>query len=79
METAVREARVTGDRIILDGTTIEEIQDVHRETLVLVVDKVNELIAEYETKKQRQAEEHAAQLAKHKNRVRDVGSKISFD
>ncbi len=72
-------ARVSGDRVILDGTTIKEVQDVHRETLILVVDKVNELIAEYETKKQRKAEAEADQVAKHKENLQKIGSNISFD
>jgi hypothetical protein len=57
----------------------KRVQDVHRETLILVVDKVNELIAEYETKKQRKAEAEAAQVAKHKENVQKIGSNISFD
>jgi len=72
-------ARVTGDRIVLDGTTIEEVHNFHRETLVIVVDKVNELIAEYDTRKQQRAEADAAQLAKHKEQVREVGKKVTFD
>ncbi|MBU0639383.1 MAG: toll/interleukin-1 receptor domain-containing protein [Planctomycetes bacterium] len=39
-------ARVQGDRIILDGTTIEEVRDTHRATLRLVVDAVNDKIAQ---------------------------------
>jgi hypothetical protein len=38
-------AYVLGDRIILDGTTVEEIEKYHRETLRLVVDRVNGLVA----------------------------------
>jgi TIR domain len=72
-------ARVSGDRVILDGTTIEEVQNVHRETLVLVVNRVNELIEEYEAKKQRQAEAEAAKLAKHRNQVNELGRKITFE
>ena len=37
--------RVVGDRIILDGTTVEEIEQVHRETLRIVVDRVNAVVA----------------------------------
>lgn len=71
--------RVSGDRVILDGTTIEEVQNVHRETLILVVDRVNELVAEYEAKKRRQEEADAAKLANHKKQVSDLGRKIRFD
>ena len=34
-------ARVQGDQIILTGTTIEEVKEVHRETLILTVEHVN--------------------------------------
>ena len=36
-----RIASVLGDQIILDGTTIEEVRDYHRETLLLCVQKAN--------------------------------------
>ena len=39
-------ASVVGDRIILDGTTVEEIEKHHRDTLTVVVERVNNLIAE---------------------------------
>lgn len=34
-------ASVVGDKIILDGTTIEEVRDYHRKTLLLCVDEAN--------------------------------------
>jgi hypothetical protein len=34
-------ARIQGDCIILDGTTIEEVRDTHRATLVLCVEDAN--------------------------------------
>ena len=49
-------ARVSGDRIILDGTTIEEVERYHQETLLAVLDRVNQLIAEHEERKRREAE-----------------------
>ncbi len=36
--------RVVGDRIILDGTTMEEIEQYHGATLRIVVDRVNALL-----------------------------------
>lgn len=36
-----RIASVVGDEIILDGTTIEEVRDYHRETLMLCIEKTN--------------------------------------
>ena len=35
-------ARVESDKIILDGTTIEEVKQYHRDTLILCVEKTNE-------------------------------------
>lgn len=72
-------AHVSGDRIILDGTTMEEVKDVHRDTLVLVINKVNEIIAEYEGNQQRRAEAEAARLAEHEDKVRDIGKNIDFE
>ena len=34
-------ARIEGDCIILDGTTIEEVRDTHRATLILCVEDAN--------------------------------------
>ena len=38
-------ASVIGDRIILNGTTVEEIEKYHRDTLRVVVERVNALMA----------------------------------
>jgi hypothetical protein len=35
-------ARIDGDCIVLDGTTIEEVRDTHRATLVLCVEDANQ-------------------------------------
>lgn len=40
-------ARISGDRIILDGTTVEEVARTHQATLRLVVDKTNAEHAEH--------------------------------
>jgi hypothetical protein len=55
-------ARVIGDRIVLTRTTIEEVQQTHRETLKLVVDTVNE---EYERLARKH---HAIEAAKTQER-----------
>jgi hypothetical protein len=71
-------AHLSGDRIILDGTTIEEVRDVHRETLILCVDKANEIIQEHEAKKQRVQEAEAKRKADHQSNVRDISNQIDF-
>ncbi len=71
-------ARVSGDRIVLDGTTVEEVRDVHRETLILCVKKANELVADFEAKKLRAKQSKEQQEAVHRNKVTDIGSQIEF-
>ncbi len=71
-------ARVSGDRIILDGTTIEDVHDVHRETLILCVDKANEIIEEHEAKKRRAQEVEAKRKGDHQKNVRDIANRIDF-
>lgn len=53
-------ASVFGDKIILDGTTIEEVRDYHRDTLLLCVDEANKKeIAILREEKMRQEREEA--------------------
>jgi hypothetical protein len=72
-------ARVSGDRIILDGTTVEAVRDVHARTLQIVVAETNRIAAETERREtaagQREAEERDA----HERKVRDIGSDIRFE
>lgn len=72
-------ARVSGDCIILDGTTIEEVQQYHRDTLVLCVQETNRIIAEHEEQVRRAEEERQRRSEEHRSRVRDQSDKIRFD
>jgi hypothetical protein len=45
-------------QIILDGTIIEEVEKYHRETLLALVDYVNERIAEHEKRQWRAQRKH---------------------
>lgn len=72
-------ARVLGDRIILDGTTVEEVEKYHRDTLKLVVERVNNDVAEYEAEQRRADEQRTEQLRLHEEEVREAAKRISFD
>lgn len=72
-------ARVSGDRVILDGTTIEEVEKYHRETLLVVLDRVNQLMAEYEERKRREAEMTLQRKQQHESTVSDVVKRVKFD
>ena len=72
-------ARVAGDRIILDGTTVEEVAAIHRDTLKVVVAKVNQDIEDWERARHRAAEEEAERQRQQRQAVLDAAKKISFD
>jgi hypothetical protein len=72
-------ARVEGDRIILDGTTVEEVAEVHRDTLKAVVEKVNRDVEEWEQRQRRGAEEEAERQRLHRQAVEDAAKRINFD
>jgi len=72
-------ASVQGDRIILDGTTIEEVERYHRDTLVLAVKETNQMTAKLKAKR---AEENARRLRRseeHRNDVEDRAKRIKFE
>lgn len=71
-------ARVLDDKIILDGTTIEEVRDVHRETLVLCVDKANKLEAQYLDQQRKEEERKRMQREEHKSNVMRIADDITF-
>lgn len=72
-------ARVVGDKIVLTGTTVDEVEKYHRETLILSVERSNELYAEDVEKERRQREREQAQTEKHERDVRNVADRIKFD
>lgn len=71
-------ASVVGDNIILNGTTIEEVKKYHRDTLVLCVDRANQLekeTLENEAKK-RQIEQQKRE--EHFKKVFETANEIEF-
>ena len=71
-------ASVNGDEIILNGTTIEEVRDYHRETLILCVEEANKkekLIIEEQQNEQRLELQREKQHFEH---INDIAEKIKF-
>ena len=69
---------VSENKIILDGTTIEEVKKYHRDTLKLVVDTVNKRFGEIDKQEKiRQKREEQARK-NHKNNIRDIADDIEF-
>ena len=72
-------AEVIGDKIILDGTTIEEVQDYHRKTLILCVDKANSELREILERNKLIKEREEAREQEHYDKIRSVSNQITFD
>ena len=72
-------ASVQGARIILNGTTIEEVKKYHRETLILCVDEANKKETEILESKHREDETRRQQSEAHRKKVEDTAEDLSFD
>jgi len=70
--------RVQGDTVVLDGTTIDEVAQVHSKTLRLVVDKVNELASDQRRRDAAELQRRDAQARAHDQHVGEVAKEIEF-
>jgi len=72
-------ARVSGSTVTLNGTTIEEVERYHRDTLQLAVSESNRRYREWQQKlAQRRAQEEAVR-EEHRKRIGDASKRIKFD
>ncbi len=72
-------ASVRDTVVVLDGTTIEEVQKYHQSTLSLAVDETNRQYNELrERQRAIQAQEEASRR-EHRQRVEDIARQIDFD
>lgn len=72
-------ARVTGDKIILDGTTMEEVQQYHKETLQLCVAEANQKEEQWRAKVARQQQANQQRAQSLRTSIEEEARKISFD
>ena len=72
-------ASVSGDRIVLNGTTMEEVERYHAATLRKVIQEVNRLVLEEEAAKRLEREHVEADERAHDESVRTAAERIKFD
>jgi hypothetical protein len=72
-------ARVTGDRIVLDGTTVEEVAQYHQQTLKLVVDVTNAQHAEHLRREAAAAARRDEAARRHGEEVERGLARLRFD
>ena len=72
-------ASVVGSKIILDGTTIDEVKQYHKETLILCIEKANEEEARVLEDRQQEAERRRQNTEQHRATVESIASELDFD
>jgi hypothetical protein len=72
-------ASVQGDRIVLDGTTLDELQHYHLATLKLVIERANSEELRIEEERLRQEERHAALLDEHRRRIAELADELQSE
>jgi hypothetical protein len=72
-------ARVEGDRIVLNRTTIEEVAEVHRDTLVLALAEANQKMTEIEADMFQQELQKKREQEEHERRLRETAAGIAFE
>lgn len=69
---------VSGNKIILERTTIEEVKEIHKDTLKLVVETVNKQHAEIMLKEKLRKEREEQERIRHQNNIRNIVDDIEF-
>jgi hypothetical protein len=72
-------AHIVGDRIVLNGTTIEEVQRYHKNTLQLCVSVANQKEAEVRARVAQQQTLERQRSEAHRKSINEVASQIRFD
>lgn len=72
-------ASVAGDRIVLNGTTMDEVERYHAETLRLVVEATNRDRQEIAEQKDRERDAEIARAADHERSVGEIAERLRFD
>ena len=71
-------ASIVGDTVVLGGTSVEEVKDYHRDTLVVVIQETNKHYKEIIERRQKAIEREQEQLKTHKQKVDDISNQIKF-
>lgn len=72
-------ARIEGDRLILDGTTVEEVEKYHLATLKLVIEKTNEITTQIATRRSKERQREEQTRDEHQRHVKEVAKRLKFD
>lgn len=71
--------RISGDVVWLEGTTIEEVEQVHKATLKLALDETNQWYTQLLERKDAEAKRLNAERIAHAQHVSELANKMKFD
>ena len=74
-----RIARVQGDTIILNGTTIEEVENTHLKTLLLAVAETNKAYKESRGQQNELRAREETTTQEHRKHVEEIAKRLRFD
>jgi hypothetical protein len=72
-------ASVYGNKIVLDGTTIEEVEKYHKDTLKLAVEVANKGIKKIRMMNRQKEELEKKRKKEHRKKIEDISKKINFE
>lgn len=72
-------AAVSGDRIILDGTTLSEVEQYHKATLKLAVQTANDETAGAQARQLQAESLERERIEQHRRNVQDAATGLTFD
>lgn len=71
-------ASVYGDKVVVNGTTVDEVEKYHRDTLILAAEEANKGYTELQARHRAQQERERARLDAHKKDVEDAAKRLKF-
>jgi hypothetical protein len=72
-------ASIEGDKLILDGTRIEEVEITHRDTLVRALNEANRKLSEVEAQMFEQEQQKYRERQDHERKLRETAERLNFD
>lgn len=72
-------ASVFGSKIVLDGTTVEEVEKYHRDTLILAVNQANNALEKIEAERERQRKVEEKRKQVHTDNVKNAADRLRFE
>jgi hypothetical protein len=72
-------AHVYGNKIILEGTTIDEVEKYHKDTLKLAVGKANKTLIDLKESQKQIVGREKQKSEEHKNKLGDISNRINFN